>query len=137
MISWEKIQRIRELIEKAAISLDDEEALEVPDFYPFWDPDDVLYTVGMRVRYEGILYRCLQAHTSQSDWSPTTAGSLWAKVLIPDPDVVPVWEQPDSTNPYPKGAKVYFPTKNDPIYISIIDNNVWAPDVYGWELYSD
>jgi len=57
------------------------------------------------------------------------APSLWTKVLIPDENVIPEWEQPDSTNPYMKGDRVMFDGK---VYESTIDNNVWSPDVYGW-----
>ena len=59
------------------------------------------------------------------------AVSLWAKILIPDPEVIPDWEQPDSTNPYMKGDKVRFEGK---VYMSVIDNNVWSPAAYpaGW-----
>ncbi|MBP3305258.1 MAG: chitinase, partial [Oscillospiraceae bacterium] len=79
--------------------------------------------------YDGALYKCLQAHTSQPDWTPTAAPSLWAKVLIPDPGTIPEWEQPDSTNPYMAGDKV---THNGKTWVSDIDNNVWAPGAYGW-----
>ena len=73
----------------------------------------------------------LQDHTSQAGWEPGAAPSLFAKVLIPDPDVIPEWEQPDSTNPYKKGDKVRFEGK---VYESLIDNNVWSPSTYpaGW-----
>ena len=73
----------------------------------------------------------LQAHTSQDGWEPNVAPSLFAKVLIPDPEVIPEWEQPDSTNPYMKGDKV---THNGYTWISDIDNNVWEPGVYGWSM---
>lgn len=126
-------QRLRPIIEKAAASLDDTDALDAVELFPTW-AEGVYYEADVRVRYEGVLYRCLQAHTSQPTWTPTDAPSLWATVLIPDPDVIPVWEQPDSTNPYMKGDKVHYPTAEDPIYVSVIDNNVWAPGVYGWEL---
>ena len=62
-------------------------------------------------------------------WTPTEAPSLFAKVLIPDPDVIPKWEQPDSTNPYSKGDKVTHAGKT---WESDLDGNVWAPGVYGW-----
>lgn len=128
-----KIDRARELramIEALAVNLDDEEAVSYTELFPTW-ASDTEYAVGDRVRYEDILYNCLQAHTSQSDWTPTDAPSLWAKVLIPDPDVIPVWEQPDSTNPYMKGDKV---THNGQTWESDIDNNVWEPGVYGWSV---
>lgn len=106
----------------------DEQALAVPVLYPVWR-SGVNYAVGIRVLYNGILYKVLTAHTSQDDWTPDAAPSLFAKVLIPDETVVPEWEQPDSTNPYMKDDKV---THNGKTWVSDIDNNVWEPGVYGW-----
>lgn len=126
----ELARKLRSYIEKAAISLDDTDALEAKELYPMWSGDGVSYTTDDRVRFEGILYRVLQSHISQRNWTPEYTPSLFAKVLIPDPDIIPEWEQPDSTNPYMKGDKVRF---NDKIYESLIDNNVWAPNVYGWQ----
>jgi hypothetical protein len=80
--------------------------------------------------YEDVLYRVLQDHVSQEAWTPKDAPSLFAKVLIPDEDVITEWVQPDSTNPYMIGDKVMYGGK---VWISIIDNNVWQPGVYGWE----
>lgn len=136
-----KIDRARELramIEALAVNLDDEEAVSYTELFPTW-ASDTEYAVGDRVRYEDILYNCLQAHTSQPGWTPTDAPSLWAKVLIPDPDVIPVWEQPDSTNPYMTGDKVHYPTADDPVYESLIDNNVWSPADYpqGWQVVEE
>ena len=126
----ELARKLRPFIEKAAAFLDDVDALEAVDLFPNWDDDSHEYKVDDRVKFEGTLYRCLQAHTSQAGWTPVAAPSLWAKVLIPDPDVVPDWEQPGSTNPYMQGDKVRF---NDKVWVSTIDNNVWQPGVYGWE----
>ena len=105
-----------------------EQALAVPALYPAWR-SGVYYEVGIRVLYNGILYKVLTAHTSQDDWTPDAAPSLFAKVLIPDETVIPEWEQPDSTNPYSAGDKV---THNGKTWVSDIDNNVWEPGVYGW-----
>lgn len=107
----------------------DEMSLQVPNLYPAWKVG-INYTVGDRVLYEEVLYKVLQTHTSQETWTPTDAPSLFAKVLIPDEDIVPEWEQPNSTNPYMIGDKVMY---NGKTYVSIVDNNVWAPDVYGWK----
>lgn len=73
----------------------------------------------------------LQAHRSQDSWTPDVSPSLFAKVLIPDPEVIPEWEQPDSTNPYMTGDKV---THNGHTWECSIDNNVWEPGVYGWTI---
>ena len=130
-MTWtrEKALKIRALIEKAAVSLNDTDALDGVMLFEKWSGDSKIYTVGQRLQYEGILYTVLQAHTSQPTWTPTDAPSLFAKVLIPDPTVIPEWEQPDSTNPFMKGNKV---THNGKTWISDIDNNVWEPGVYGW-----
>lgn len=107
----------------------DEMSLQTPNLYPVWK-EAVYYVVGERVLYNEVLYKVLQAHASQADWTPDVAHSLFAKVLIPDDNVIPEWEQPDSTNPYMTGDKVMY---NGKAYVSTVDNNVWAPDVYGWE----
>lgn len=110
------------------LTVDDNTALRMVEFYPEWTTDTD-YATGYKVQYSGTLYKCLQAHTAQADWTPDTSPSLWAKVLIPNPDVIPEWEQPDSTNPYMTGDKV---THNNKTWVSDIDNNVWTPGVYGW-----
>lgn len=109
-------------------SATDEQAIDAPAVYPEWKPE-VDYVVDDRVLYENTLYRVLQNHTSQETWTPVDAPSLFAKVLIADEDIIPEWEQPDSTNPYMKGDKVTYEGKT---WESIIDNNVWKPTEYGW-----
>lgn len=123
-------QKLRPLIETAAQNFDDTTALEAVELFPAWKTGTV-YTTGRRVRHGGILYTVLQDHTAQDSWTPDAAPSLFAKVLIPDPNVIPEWEQPDSTNPYKKGDRVRF---NGKVYESLIDNNVWSPSAYpaGW-----
>ena len=108
----------------------DEQAIEVQNIYPTWKTD-CQYKVGDRVLYNEVLYKVLIAHTSQDDWTPDVAVSLFAKVLIVDPSVVSDWVQPDSTNPYMKGDKV---SHKGQTWISTVDNNVWEPGVYGWEV---
>lgn len=125
----ELAMKLRPYIEKAAISLSDEDALEAIQLFQNWDAT-ATYTAGSRVRYDGVLYNCLQAHTAQAGWTPVAAPSLWAKVLIPDANVIPEWEQPDSTNPYQIGDKV---THNGKTWECTCANNVWEPGVYGWQ----
>ena len=107
----------------------DEMSLQVPNLYPTWKVE-TNYSVGDRVLYNDVLYKVITAHTSQETWTPTDAPSLFAKVLIPDEDVIPEWEQPDSTNPYMTGDKV---SHNGKTWVSTINNNVWEPGVYGWD----
>lgn len=125
----EQAHAIRASMDAAAIVLTDEQAAKAPRLYPAWNESES-YAVGERIRYNGILYKVLQAHTSQEDWTPDVAVSLFTKVLIPDQSTIPAWEQPESTNPYKKGDKV---THNGFTWISTVDNNVWEPGVYGWE----
>ena len=113
-----------------AQSLTDEQALNVQAIYPAWSAWNVNYTIGYKVLYNNVLYKCLQQHNSQSDWAPDAAPSLWAKVLISDPEAIPEWEQPDSTNPYSKGDRV---THNGKSWESLVDNNVWEPGATGTE----
>ena len=115
-------------------TLTDEQALEVKTVFPVWSVD-VKYEVGFKVRFNDILYKVLQAHTSQVGWTPDVAVSLFVQVGavndVPPEEIIPEWIQPDSTNPYMKGDKVVFEGK---IYESLIDNNVWSPAAYpaGW-----
>ena len=110
-------------------SATDEQALRASALYPKWKIDTA-YQKGERVLYNDILYKVLTDHTSQADWTPDAVPSLFAKVLIPDKNVVPEWEQPESTNPYAKGDKV---THNGKTWQSTTDSNVWEPGIYGWE----
>ena len=129
----ELAQKLRPLIEKAAISLSDEDAIEAVNLFPNW-ANNKAYTKDERVKYNDILYKCLISHTAQANWTPDNSPSLWTKVLIPDANEIPEWEQPDSTNPYMKGDRVMY---NGQVYESTIDNNVWAPGVYGWSQIFD
>lgn len=109
--------------------LPDEALARMAPYMQAWE-SGAAYRVGDLRAYLDVPYRCLQAHTSQATWNPADAPSLWAKVLIPDPSVIPEWEQPGSTNPYMKGDKV---KHNGKVWESLIDNNVWEPGVYGWQ----
>ena len=106
----------------------DEVALQVPNLYPVWK-EEISYVAGERVLFDDVLYKVLQNHTSQKGWEPNVAVSLFTKVLIPDENVIPEWEQPESTNPYVIGDKV---THNGKTWVSTVDGNVWEPGVYGW-----
>ena len=125
----ELARKLRPIIEKSAQSLDDATALEAVTLFPAWAAG-VAYTAGTKVKHGGVLYSVLQDHTSQASWEPGAAPSLFAKVLIPDPDVIPEWEQPGTTNGYSKGDKV---THNGKTWESLVDNNVWEPGSIGTE----
>lgn len=85
-------------------------------------------------QYNGVLYKVIQAHTTQLDWPPDAVPALWVQVNAPD--VIPVWKQPTGAqDAYQTGDKVHFQTVGDPVYRSKIDANVWSPTAYpqGWE----
>ena len=134
----EKITRARILraqIETMAQSLDDETAETVPELFPEWNPDSCSYVTGDRVKRNGLLYKVLQPHTSQAGWPPEDAPSLFAQILPGQGGTaIGVWVKPDSANPYMAGDRTHYPTMADPIYESLIDNNVWSPEEYpaGW-----
>ena len=116
-----------------AETLSDAQALQVPMLFDEFDGNGVAYEVGKRVLYNDILYKVIQAHTSQAGWTPVAAPSLFAKVINETIDgSIPEFEQPDSTNPYMKGDRVIF---NGKVYESLIDNNVYSPEAYpaGWK----
>lgn len=127
MITKRQAIAYRRQMVAGARDITDEEALSVPMLFERWEADKE-YTAGTRLYHDGVLYRVLTDHTSQADWEPKNAVSLYAEVLIPDPDVIPEWVQPDSTNPYMKGDKV---RHNDKIWVSTVDNNVWEPGTPG------
>lgn len=113
-----------------AESLPEEQALQVKALYDSWSGDGVTYKTGKYLLYKDILYKVLQNHTSQTDWTPDTASSLYAKVLTdPSGSVLP-WEQPQSTNPYKKGDRV---THKGKTWESLVDSNVWEPGAVGTE----
>lgn len=132
MTPQEKARALRPLIEKAAVSLDDADALEAVELFKSWY-SGIAYLADERVQYNGKLYRCVQAHTSQADWEPDRTPALWTEVA--KPGEIPVWKQPTGAqDAYMAGDKVHYPTADDPVYVSTVDNNVWQPGVYGWEV---
>lgn len=122
-----KARKLREVIEQASASLPDETALEGVELFPAWTLDRA-YDAGQRVRYGNKLYRCEQAHTSQSDWTPPKTPALWTEVS--KPGEIPEWKQPTGEqDAYNKGDQV---RHADKIWTSDVDGNVWEPGVYGW-----
>lgn len=118
-----------ETMKNMIATADDQTAVRAAELYPKWHPD-IHVKAGDRLSYDGVLYRCLQEHDTQETWIPPNSPSLWAKVLIPNPDIIPEWEQPDSTNAYAAGDKVMH---NGTTWESLVDGNVWEPGAEGTE----
>ena len=127
-------QIIRLAVKQARQITDNAEALEVKFLYKEFEAQigrDL--AVGEYIQYNDKLYKVLQAHKVQANWTPEDAPSLFAEVLTdPTGETILEWKQPNSTNPYMKGDKVIFEGKT---YESLIDNNVWSPAAYpaGWK----
>ena len=123
-----KAKQLRQLIEQLAVTLDDETALTGVELFPAWVVGKA-YAVNDRAQYNGTLYKCIQAHTSQADWMPSATPALWKTVSL---DEYPEWVQPSGAHDaYNIGDKV---TYNGQHYVCTSNANVYAPDVYGWQL---
>ena len=123
-----KAKQLRHLIEQLAVTLDDEAALTGVELFPAWVIGKA-YAVNDRTQYNGTLYKCIQAHTSQNDWMPSATPALWKTVSL---DEYPEWVQPTGAHDaYNIGDKV---TYNGQHYVCTSNANVYAPDVYGWDL---
>ena len=123
-----KAKQLRQLIEQLAVTLNDETALTGVELFPAWTIGKA-YAVNDRAQYNGTLYKCIQAHTSQNDWMPSATPALWKTVSI---DEYPEWVQPTGAHDaYNIGDKV---TYNGQHYVCTSDGNIYAPDVYGWQL---
>ena len=116
-----------QIMVNVAISyLDDTQAETVTALFPDWETSKA-YAVGDRVKNDGLLYRCVQAHTSQSDWTPDKTPALWVRTSTEE---WPEWIQPTGAHDaYNTGDKV---SHNEKHWISDIDANVYEPGVYGW-----
>ena len=124
------IEAVKKILSAETNELSDEEALEVAALYPTWSSKiDSGVSVGERLWYDGKLYKVIQAHTVQENWTPDVSASLFTEVSIEE---WPEWRQPlGAQDAYMAGDKVSY---NGSHYISDVDNNTWAPDVYGWHI---
>lgn len=129
MITKNHARALRQYIEQLSATLPDEDALEAVELFPRWD-ETALYSVGDRVRYEDLLYKCLLDHQAQASWTPDVSPSLWVRVDNPAEEW-PEWRQPmGATDAYMNGDKV---SHNGQHWISTYDNNTWEPGVFGWD----
>jgi chitodextrinase len=114
-------------------TIDEVTATEHADLFAEWQ-SDISYTAGSMRRYNDILYKCVQAHTSQEDWTPDVSASLWTAVGDPAEEF-PKWSQPiGAHDAYNTDDKV---THNGKKWISAYNGNVWEPGVFGWDEVTD
>ena len=127
----ETMQAVKTMLASSTEALSDEDALAVAALFPSWASKiGTQANQGERLWYGGKLYKVVQQHTVQADWTPDTAVSLFVEVSIEE---WPEWVQPTGTqDAYMTGDKVTFEGTH---YVSLIDNNAWSPAAYpqGWE----
>ena len=120
-------EQLRQAIVQGSESLPDDVAMNVPDLFESWEPDTD-YVVGDRRKFSGILWKCIQAHRSQDDWTPDVAVSLWVRTSA---DEFPEWIQPTGAHDaYRIGDKVSHNSKH---WVNTVDFNTYEPGVYGWD----
>lgn len=128
---FEIVQAVKKMLAQSTENLSDEDALAVAALYPTWvSKMGEQVNVGERYWYDGKLWKVVQAHTVQENWTPDVSVSLFTEVTI---DEWPAWRQPQgSTDAYMTGDKVTFEGTH---YVSLMDYNTYSPAVYpaGWE----
>lgn len=80
-VTYARAVELRPIIEQAAVSLSDGEAATVPELITAW-AYPVAYAEGDRRSYGGKVYKCRQAHTSQTDWNPAATPALWVVIDV-------------------------------------------------------
>lgn len=134
-------EQFRRALQMFALSLSDEKALEVATIYDEWKTGTA-YTKGQFLVYgvnsvgDPQLYKVVQNHTSQADWTPDATASLYSAIGL-DKGGHPVWSQPSGAHDaYNTGDVVNY---NGTLYKSLIDGNTYSPDAYpaGWEKYTE
>ncbi len=121
-----RARQMRAQLDNITKDFTDEQAVANKELYPDWK-SGVELSVGEVVLYADELYRVIQAHTSQADWTPDVAFPLFVKISVED---FPQWKQPTGAHDaYNTGDKV---TYDDKHWQSEVDANIWQPGVYGW-----
>lgn len=129
---YEVMEAVKRMLATDIVDLSDEDALGIAALYPTWaSKEGEQVAVGERLWYDGKLYKVIQAHTVQSDWTPDITPALYVEVSIEEwPDFV---QPTGAQDAYNTGDKV---TYNGKHYTCKMDNCVYSPDAYpaGWEL---
>lgn len=136
----ENARAVREAMDFAGATLSEENALVCVHLYRPWAVGasykvDEYLTYGVNSVGDPQLYKVVQAHTSQADWTPDSVPALYTPIGLND-DSYPVWSQPTGAHDaYNTGDIV---EHNGKLYRSLIDGNVWSPEAYpqGWEEYT-
>lgn len=134
-------EQMRKALQMFVSTLSDEQAMEVVAVFDPWKIGKP-YSVGEYLTYgqNGVgdpqLYKVVQAHTSQADWTPESTSSLYTAIGLDDSGY-PVWSQPTGAHDaYNVGDIVNY---NGTLYLSLIDGNVYSPEAYpdGWAIFEE
>lgn len=124
----QKAEEIRKAINKFAENQTDETLIDNKAAFQLWSGNGLAVKAGEIYLFNDELYRVVQDHTTQPDWTPDKTPALYTKISVEE---FPQWVQPTGAqDAYKKGDKV---TYNNKHWISTADNNVWQPGVYGWD----
>ena len=123
------VEAVKKMLASSVEELTDEEALEVAALYPTWASKiGQSVTTGERLWYDMKLYKVIQQHTAQEEWTPDITPALYTEVSVEE---FPAWRQPlGSEDAYRIGDKV---SHNGHHWRSNIDYNTYEPGVYGWD----
>lgn len=133
-------EQLRRALQMYAMTLTEEQAMEIATVYPVWEVGKA-YAVEDIISYgtnsvgDPQLYKVVQAHTSQADWTPDATPALYDAFGL-DESGYPIWSQPTGAHDaYNTGDIVDY---NGTLYQSTIDGNVWSPEEYpdGWSVYT-
>lgn len=127
---WSAAQTVaRVTVDGLLADLPDDTYSNVVALFPDWTAGETV-AVGTVRQFDGALYRVVQAHTTQADWTPPTVPALWTAVRQTQGPTVDPWVQPTgSSDAYQIGDRVTFEGQT---WESTAANNVWAPGVFGW-----
>lgn len=125
---YDKVVALNKMLASDIVALDDESALQVIALFPTWvEYIGKTLNVGERYYYDNRLWKVIQSHTAQADWTPNATPALYTEVSIEE---FPEWRQPlGSEDAYKNGDKV---SHNGKHWVSTMDANVYEPGVYGW-----
>lgn len=129
----------RRALQLFAFTLDEKQMIEVPSVFPAYQVGKAyktkdVFSYGINSVGDPQLYQVIQDHISAEYWYPDTSTSLYKKIGIASSGY-PEWTQPlGESDAYHKDDIISY---NDVLYRSVIDNNVWSPEVYpdGWVAY--
>ena len=68
-------------LKAARLTADDNTALTGMELYPVWAVG-IAVAKDSRYQYNGKLYKVVQAHTTQADWTPDVTPALWTLIDV-------------------------------------------------------